>query len=937
MHRKVLLSLMLCFAMFVAAHAQSNELIQGVTELMTKYQSGQLEEMLALSERMAALAEKEFGPQDSDYALILFFVGVAQADQGKFSQAQATLDKSMGILKNAKNPMPQQVSYPGYLMLAYGKLYNQIGNYLKAEENLLNAAKFFEQKTGKDAVYALPINDLGNYYKDQGDYAKAEKYLYEASEIRRRTLGEKHFNYGVSLNNLASLYEQMGNYRAAALYYEDSYNIWKVSLGEYHPLIATAFNNYAGLQVKVGNYDAAEKLFLNALEVGKKAYGTEKHEKYASSLSNLGNLYRSMKQFDKAEQAATKCLQLRKEIFGTDHIDYAYSLNNLGLIQMDKGNLQESEKNLLQALATFKTKLGKNHRNVATCSNNLGFVYFKLGNAEKAATYFRQSLGIALDRIDYVFPAINDKEKTMFYNTLQDDFEYFNFFVSQNFKKNPALVADVYNYTIATKALLLNASNKIKRRILTSGDQALIALYNKWKEKKNYLAQVWQMPAHEKTLNMINEASLETEVNSLEKQLSESSELFASQNDRKRYTWKDVQRNLKTGEAAVEIVRFRRHSFEFTDTVYYAAIVVKPGAANPEMHFFENGNFLETRLIKAYQNSIGGNIQDIHSYKGYWEPIAARLSGVKKVFVSPDGVYNQININSLLNPVTKKYVIEEVEVQQVTNTKDILSLPSRASVRNAIMLGFPDYKALPGSDSKNLPEESSESIADSVKREIDAIITPLPGTLSEVNLISTIFKAKNIETKIVTGLDANESFLKKIESPSILHIATHGFFMADVQTNNDNSRGSFLGINTTKANENPLLRSGILLAGAQLAARGTSTGSEDGILSAYEAMNLNLEKTQLVVLSACETGLGEVRNGEGVYGFQRALIIAGAEGVIMSLWKVSDEVTQKLMTSFYQFWMDGVPKRQAFINAQNKIRKEYPEPQYWAPFILIGD
>jgi CHAT domain-containing protein len=146
-----------------------------------------------------------------------------------------------------------------------------------------------------------------------------------------------------------------------------------------------------------------------------------------------------------------------------------------------------------------------------------------------------------------------------------------------------------------------------------------------------------------------------------------------------------------------------------------------------------------------------------------------------------------------------------------------------------------------------------------------------------------------------------------------------------------------LGADPIKAIDNPLLRSGILLAGAQKTISGFKSNSEDGILSAYEAMNLNLDQTQLVVLSACETGLGEVHNGEGVYGFQRALIIAGAQAVVMSLWKVNDQVTQELMAEFYGFWMQGNEKRKAFIMAQNKIRASHSEPYFWAPFILIGD
>jgi CHAT domain-containing protein len=530
---------------------------------------------------------------------------------------------------------------------------------------------------------------------------------------------------------------------------------------------------------------------------------------------------------------------------------------------------------------------------------------------------------------------MNDRQKTLFYSTLQTDFEFFNYFVSQYYVINPALAGDMYNYCIATKALLLNTSNKIKRRILGSGDQALIAVYQEWKNKKNRLAQVWQMTPSEKIQSNIDQAALETEVDVLEKKLSAQSELFAAHSDRIRYTWKDIQKNLKQDEAAVEIIRFRRFNFEFTDTICYAALIVKPGRSNPEIVFIDNGNFLEGKLLTGHKNFIKNRLTDDISYASYWQPLGSRLQGIRKVYLSPDGVYNQINVNGLLNPATKKYLIDEVEVQQVTNTKDILALPKKSPLREAVMIGFPDYKALPAHEKLPAFPGEDHTLSDSAKREMEANITSLPGTLTEVNLISEIFKSKNIPVQTITGMRASEGFLKKLQSPSVLHIATHGYFLPDVKSLS--GRSGFMGVDPVKVEENPLLRSGILLAGAQRSISGFRNEGEDGILSAYEAANLNLEETQLIVLSACETGLGEVRNGEGVYGFQRALIIAGAQSIVMSLWKVNDQVTQLLMTEFYRFWMEGLTRRQAFMKAQQKIRGNHPEPYFWAPFILIGE
>jgi CHAT domain-containing protein len=203
----------------------------------------------------------------------------------------------------------------------------------------------------------------------------------------------------------------------------------------------------------------------------------------------------------------------------------------------------------------------------------------------------------------------------------------------------------------------------------------------------------------------------------------------------------------------------------------------------------------------------------------------------------------------------------------------------------------------------------------------------LPATEAEVNLLQNLLRANQWQANVFTLEHATEENLKKVSSPVLLHVATHGFFLSDVDIDHSISsdENSFA--------QNPLLRSGILLAGAGVA---QGTGGEDGVLTAYEAMNLNLDQTELVSLSACETGLGEVRNGEGVYGLQRSFLVAGARSLLMSLWQVDDAATQELMTSFYSLWMAGQPKIEAFRKAQQEIKNKYEAPYFWGAFVLIG-
>jgi CHAT domain-containing protein len=378
----------------------------------------------------------------------------------------------------------------------------------------------------------------------------------------------------------------------------------------------------------------------------------------------------------------------------------------------------------------------------------------------------------------------------------------------------------------------------------------------------------------------------------------------------------------------------------------YAALIVTPATLkNPELILLENGTDMETRLIKYYRNAIQSKLTDDRSYNQFWKPIADHLTGINKVYFSADGVYNQINLNTLYNPGSKKYLLDELEVQVVTSTRDLIDNNFSVSnaVKEAYMFGFPDYNGEQTKKSDSARSITFEAAAelkkDAAQRFLNGEnINELPGTRKEVETIQSLLRKNNVNQHVYMFDKATEAEIKKLNNPQLLHVATHGFFMADIPTDEPGKR-SFTKIESKKIVENPLLRSGLLFAEAKRAFipnKEVSTG-EDGVLTAYEAMNLNLDKTDLVVLSACETGLGVTSNGEGVYGLQRAFQVAGAKSVLMSLWTVSDEATQQLMTLFYEYWLSGKTPREAFRMAQLSLREKFPEPYFWGAFVLVGE
>ncbi len=397
----------------------------------------------------------------------------------------------------------------------------------------------------------------------------------------------------------------------------------------------------------------------------------------------------------------------------------------------------------------------------------------------------------------------------------------------------------------------------------------------------------------------------------MEKSLSERSRDFSEGFASAKISYQNIRDLLTDSEAVVEIIRVRNFDQVFTGDSRYLALILRKGAPMPSMKVLDNGQQLETRYAKYYRNAIQQKVQDDYSYDQYWSRIEPELTGKKVIYLSPDGVYNQINLNTLKKPGAD-YFITRYDLTILGNSKDLIALKNRkavAAAKNATLLGFPDYGG------QSLPA--------------------LPGTKVEIDGIASVLKASGYKLNVLTQASATEAKLKAVKSPEVLHIATHGYFLEDVE-----STGSAFGVELENASDNPLLRSGLMLAGAAKTLSGATTpnlsSNDNGILTAYEAMNMNLEGTQLIVLSACETGLGDVKAGEGVYGLQRAFLVAGAEALIMSLWKVDDAATQQLMKSFYANWIKLRNKQKAFKQAQLQLLVKYKEPYYWGAFVMMG-
>jgi len=928
------------------------------------------------------ILKNTLGENHPDVAASLDKLGILYKNMGNYPKAEPYYLQALEIRKKALGENHPDVATS---LNNLGILYKNMGQYPKAEPYYLQALEIRKKALGENHPdVATSLNNLGILYKNMGNYSKAEPYYLLSLEIRKKVLRENHPDVGASLNNLGNLYVYMGQYTKAEPYCLQALEIKKKALGENHPDVAGSLNNLGILYYYMGHYLKAEPYYLQSLETSKKALG-ENHPDVAGTLNNLGTIYINMGQYPRAEPYYLQSLEIRKKTLGENHPVVARSLNNLGLLYYVMGNYSKAEHYNIQALEIRKKTLWENHPEKATSLNNLGDLYRDIGNYLKAEPFYRQALEIRkisleenhpelassissfgqlyfiqgqmdkaeiryldwnakkLAQIQRYFPFLSDNEKKQFYeNNLSATQEKFKSFCIARYASKRTISTDLYNDQLATKGLLLNSSAKWKHRIKTSGDKKLFNLYSVWEESQSKLNKLLQSTDSTERAGL---DSIQAKTEKMEKELSLRSENFAKLADRKLINWKDVQKALKPGEAAIEMIRVQKFGIAktvtdtsdpkkpvykvkgLTDTIYYAALIVRPESVHPEMVVLKNGNDLEGKHLKYYQNAISKQIQDNQSFGKFWEKIGTKLGTSSRVYFSPDGVFHNINLNTLYNPKTKKFLLEEKDIRLVTVTKDIVNPgPAEENNKLAELVGFPSYYSNSPTVSTSSSERKSPEMSYGLRLESIVTLAELPGTKTEVDKIASILEGKGWEVKNYTGSNALEINVKESYKPRLLHMATHGFFQPD-----------------TTIGSNPLLRSGLMLTGAGSTLKGekNETG-EDGILTAYEAMNLNLDNTDLVVLSACETGLGEIKNGEGVYGLQRAFKVAGAKSIIMSLWKVDDEATQELMVSFYKHWLgsstnSGQQKRSAFLKAQKELKAKYPNPYYWGAFVMVGE
>jgi len=820
------------------------------------------------------------------------------------------------------------------------KMAGQIDSKYQIADDIVNRKEKMKQRISEEIIHlsaklALRISllsQMADLYITRAHYKKAENNLNEVLKYYESNSLDKSIPYVLALSQIIKAYEGLGDKRADEVRTRRR-EILKAILGEDN--INYSFDVLRETPIKS---EGDKEILLKALANIKNQKG-ENSLSYAEGLYLLGEAMANANSIEEASKYYESYLATVKNFSGENSRAYAEALYKFGLHQ-------KRRKQYSQALVSFnqsqKIYLSKKfdiyHPSIIDIIGSTADLYAEWNRLDSAEANYKVEVERILHRVGNVFPSLDESSREKFISKMNTRLGIYQEFILKQLqnqgrtKNKNYLTALLYDEVLATKALLFNTNSKIRNAILSSNDTSAINKYKRVREKRDFLMKAQLKTAEELRAENIDVNKIDVEIKDLETQLTAKFPIYAESLQEKKYSWKQVQAKLRGNTAAVEIVRIGTN-----ENPTYVALIVKPTTKDyPELVIFPNGLGMESNLLKAAKNQIQkGSEVKTNPYSDFWQPLGSKLissPGVKpKVYLSLDGVYNQLSINALKNPQTNRYVVEDFDLQFIASTRDLIEEKAYTEGQKdnfaswtTVMLGFPKYDHAPKHIKK--PKERVFAMA----------YGDLEGTKAEVEEIEKIIAQKNARCLKLMNEHATEDTIKRLKvNPHILHIATHGFFIKTIDGDEDNSGTNVLPEKILK--ENALSLTGLLLAGAKYDL-GYSDNREDGIFTAYEAMNLNLENTELVALSACETGLGEVKNGEGVYGMQRAFQSAGAKTILMSLWKVDDQATKILMTKFYENWLKSGNRRDAFQKAQLALKatKEYSSPQFWGAFVMVG-
>jgi CHAT domain-containing protein/tetratricopeptide (TPR) repeat protein len=846
------------------------------------------------------------------------------------------------------------------------------GKIVSAIEQAEEAVRWFSI-TGARAGQALGQATylLGTLYQVHGDFQQAEAMFKRSLSVREEVLGPDHEDVAESLTGLADLYRYRVPYLRIEPLYNRALEIRRKRFGAAHASVAAALDSFAAFVADRGETSRAEAMYKEALEITERLTGAT-HPALASILLHLGRLYRENGRLESAVELHTRAISILATAIRSDDPEMAVALSelaedlymrrdiaraaelfqralaitekslgpanprvarliwSLAEVHRFEGQRLHAESLYLRSRDILRKTLGENHPWIAQLLQRLAGMYRDMGIPEKAIRLEEDALEIEERNLALIVAAGSEEQKLAYMERLEESTRKALSLPSLTNGREPKAVR-----------LALTTLLRRKGRVAENGSESMIALRRDG--NPGTAAMLGQLAAARGRLSasLFQSGSadqlvlLESEVRRIESDLNARSSYFRQY--QQPVTIERVQERIPPGALLVEFAAYypreevetlTYRSQRFGKRRYGAFVLGNRGAPA----WFDVG---DARDIDELVMRFRANARNPRSHefsrpareleKRMIQPLKQTQKNLQWLILAPSGSLNLVPFAALLDR-NERFLIETLELSYLSSGRDLLRFGTSPPPREQ-----PWVFASPKFDLGFTAGAEDPHAADRSTDFSRFDYPPLPGAAEEGQQVASQLPG----ARLVTGESATEEALKGVKGPAILHIATHGFFLDD-QTPLPLGESIAPGSTPVAHLESPLVRSGLVFAGVK---QKRSGNGEDGVLTALEAASLDLVGTKLVVLSACDTGVGTLSNGEGVFGLRRALLLAGAQTQVVTLWAVSDRTTRTLMAMYYQGLLSGDGRAASLRKAQKAMIADpaLKHPFYWAPFVQSGD
>ncbi len=864
-------------------------------------------------------AEKEFGKEDTVVALVLHRLARSYESILRYAEAEVLIIRATTIRESILGPDHIDVAKS---LNSRAILLSRQTKYAEAEPLFVRALAIREKVYSPEhAQVVRSMNNLAIVYKNQGKYAEAESLYNQVLTSARKT---QHPQIAMFLRNLGNLFWIQGNYEEAEPYLVQTVTSYEISHGPEHWAVSSAMKWLAAFYREQGRYDEAEPLLLRALAISNKTFGPE-YFALSDIHQERANLYVEMGRYAEAESLYVQALEIRERAH-PNHDLIAETLEQMSRLR----RIEESQSEVLElAERACRIRLKNLYDNVALSS-------------EKDALAFSR----------------NSRNSVNNYLTCFLDLQ----------PANGAFAEKTANIVFNNKGLISDGIFERQGNIVRETDSATLALAKSFKSTKSQLSRLFVKGPGEEMQVYRNEVdSLESFATQLEADLSRRSASFRQHKDNRNVSVNRLASLLSHKDILVEYLKYNYYQVKPDSSIPRYLAVLLTNEAEPIIVDLGDATEIE-QLVDLYRKhmayvSTAGSVATTADLEDYarisrelhqliWQPIEEFIVDKDLVLIAPDGMLNTISFAGLVGS-DESYLIESCAIHYLSAGRDLVRLGDSIETGSGLFaMGNPDFEASVSDRSLRLSGQEDAIMKSDygVNRNIrsgcgelcDINLSPLPGTNLEIRNIAAIWEGTMDEPAVIRlGRSATEDMFKaEASGKRVIHLATHGYFLgndceSDMAENRYESKIRWTG-------ENPLLHSGLFFAGANQHGEGAdSAGLDDGILTAYEVSAMDLRGTELVVLSACETGLGRIQSGEGVYGLRRAFQMAGAETVISTLWSVSDQTTIELSSKLYDRRGISLPEtiRRIQLDKINELRRQgtVDHPISWGALAAYGN